>query len=399
MELVPGSGLGHLTYCTNIHAAEDWPDVIAGLRIHLPGIKQALSPDRPFGVGLRLAASAANALRDPATFDELKTFLDDGGYYVFTINGFPYGAFHGQPVKAGAYRPDWSEPLRRDYSNTLADLLAAMLPDGMEGSVSTVPGSFKPWVEADPSLKEAITAHIIDHVAHLVAVRDKTGKTVNLALEPEPFCMLETIEETIRYFEDDLFGAAAVQRLASASGLNKAGAEDALRRHLGVCYDVCHAAVEFEDPRQSLQALEAAGIRISKLQLSAALKVARIDRETATLIGAMDEPVYLHQVVSRKDGSLERFEDIPAAMAALDRLEGAEWRTHFHVPIFLEEMQRLATTQDFLRDVLACHKETPVTEQLEVETYTWDVLPEAYRNVGIGEAIVRELDWVRGQLS
>ena len=391
--------LGHLTYCTNIHAAETWPDVIAGLRRHLPEIKAKVSPNYPLGVGLRLAAKAAESLCDPATFSELQEFLNEGGYYVFTLNGFPYGNFHSQSVKEGAYKPDWADPLRLSYSNTLSDHLAQLLPDNMEGSISTVPGTFKPWMKGNADIIDTISDNIIQHVWHLVKLRETTGKSINLALEPEPFCMIETIDETIAFFEKFLYSDKAVARLSALSGLTSDAASQALRRHLGVCYDVCHAAVEFEDARGSLSALKNAGIKISKLQLSSAMRIPSVGPDTVQQLGQMNEPVYMHQVVENRGGTLIRYSDIPEALKEIDAAQGSEWRTHFHVPIFLEEMQTVATTQQFLKDILAIHKEQPVTEQLEVETYTWDVLPESYKSVGVSAAIARELAWVQDQLS
>ena len=399
MQLGSDQSLGHLTYCTNIHAAETWPDVIAGLRRHLPEIKAEISPDKPLGVGLRLAAKAADALCDPAVFAEFQSFLKAGDFYVFTLNGFPYGAFHGQPVKEGAYKPDWGDPLRLSYSNTLSDHLAKLLPEGMEGSISTVPGTFKPWVEGKPGLVHTIVEHMIQHVSHLVEIHQTTGKVINLALEPEPFCLIETIDETVQFFEKHLYSDKAASRLAALSGLTSDAASEALRRHLGVCYDVCHAAVEFENAQASLNALKNAGVKISKLQLSSAMRIPKVGPETAQQLGQMNEPVYMHQVVENRRGTLIRYPDIPQALKHIEAAQGSEWRTHFHVPIFLEEMQTVATTQQFLKDILAIHKNQPVTEQLEVETYTWDVLPESYKNVGVSAAISRELAWVRDQLT
>ncbi len=399
MRLPGAPRLGHLTYCTNIHAGESWPDVLAGLETHLPAIKAAAAPDVPLGVGLRLSAAAAEALAAPAAFEAFRAFLEAGGYYVFTINGFPYGAFHGQPVKEGAYRPDWSDPARLAYTNRLADLLARLLPEGLTGSVSTVPGTFKPWAEGAGAV-DAIVHNLVEHAAHLVALEARGGKRIILALEPEPRCLLETIAETVEFFETRLFGAAAVRQLSALSGRDAAAAEAALRRHLGVCYDVCHAAVEFEDPRASLAALRAAGIEIAKVQLSSALRIHHLDAAAAQRLRPFDEPVYLHQVVARGgDGTLERFLDLPDALARIEENLGKEWRIHFHVPIFLERLEAFSTTQAFLREVLALHRAEPVTEHLEVETYTWDVLPAALREVSVSAAIARELNWVRERLT
>jgi hypothetical protein len=245
---------------------------------------------------------------------------------------------------------------------------------------------------------DAITEHLIRHVAHLVGIARKSGQTISLALEPEPFCLLETIDETVEFFNARLFSRPGVAQLAQLAGLGAAAAEAAMRRHIGVCYDVCHAAVEFEDPKASIAKLRANGIRIGKLQLSSALKVASLDKQSAQHLAAFAEPVYLHQVVQKSNGSLRRFVDLPQALAEAGNAAGAEWRVHFHVPVFLERMTHFDTTQAFLAEILALHRVEPISAHLEVETYTWDVLPESYRNVDLSSAIARELNWVKGQL-
>jgi len=393
----PGTGrdLGHLTYCSNIHAGESLAEVMASLARHLPAIKAQVAPDRPFGVGLRLGAAAAAGLAEPSALAQLKRFLADGGYYVFTLNGFPYGAFHGRAVKQDAYKPDWSDPARLAYTNRLADILSELLPAGEEGSVSTVPCTFKPWAAGR---LETITEHLLRHVAHLVGIAARTGQAISLALEPEPCCYLETIEETVAFFKERMFAREAVARLAALTGLSTPLAEAALRRHIGVCYDVCHAAVEFEDPRDSIARLRAEGILIGKLQLSSALRIAALDAASARQLSAFAEPVYLHQAVQKFDGALVRYADLPQALDAGGAPAGAELRVHFHVPVFLEKMEHFGTTQAFLAQVLAQHRAEPVSRHLEVETYTWDVLPAAYRTADLSAAIAREIDWVKAQL-
>lgn len=390
-----GRDLGHLTYCTNIHAGEPLGEVMASLARHLPAIKREVAPDRTLGVGLRLGHAAAEGLRERAALEALKRFLAEGGYYVFTLNGFPYGAFHGRTVKQDAYKPDWSDPHRLAYTSLLADILAELLPPGQEGTISTVPCTFKPWAEGR---LDAITDNLLRHVAHLVAIAQRSGQALALALEPEPCCYLETIEETVAFFKERLYGRAAVARLAALAGLSLAQAESALRRHIGVCYDVCHAAVEFEDPKASFARLRASGIPIGKLQLSSALRVAEFGAASAQQLAAFAEPVYLHQVVQKSQGTLRRFADLPEALAQAGGAAGTEWRVHFHVPVILERMQHFDSTQAFLREVLALHRADPLSAHLEVETYTWDVLPEEYRKSDLSAAIARELNWVKAEL-
>ncbi len=264
--------LGHLTYCTNIHAGEALPDLMASLREHLPAIKAGTSPSAPLAIGLRIAASAAEALSEADALQALQALLGED-YYVFTINGFPYGTFHGQPVKDGAYKPDWSTPERLAYSNQLGHTLAATMPAGMAGSISTVPVTFKPWLEAMTPMHATTyvatcVRNLLAHAAELWRIRQDSGASITLALEPEPFCMLETIGETVAFFDQHLFDEAAVSAFMGMTGLREEEAQTALRTHLGVCYDVCHAAVEFEDPAGSIAALKRAGIAISKVQLS-----------------------------------------------------------------------------------------------------------------------------------
>ena len=301
-------------------------------------------------------------------------------------------------MKEQVYQPDWSTEERLSFSDRMADVLAALLSDGQEGSISTVPGTFKP-LASEPGMVEKITDHLIRHVAKLIEVERNTGKTIALAIEPEPYCFLETIEETVAYFEGSLFSDAACQRLGEFAGLSTSAAEEALRKHLGVCYDVCHAAVEYEDPKGSIEALRSAGIDIPKLQLSAALRIPEVKAETAEQLAPFDEPVYLHQAIERRGDQLIRYLDVEEALGALDEALGNEWRVHFHVPIFLDELEHFSTTQDFLKDILALHKTDPISPHLEVETYTWDVLPERYRGVDVSTAIARELNWVRDQLN
>jgi len=393
----------HLSYCTNIHPGESWPEVRANLERYLVPVRERVAAGEPFGVGLRLSAESARELAAPAALDELRAFLRAHDLYVFTINGFPYGPFHGRPVKEQVYLPDWLDPERLAYTDRLADVLAALLPDGVEGTISTVPGAFAPRVHGD--LDQARMAEaLLDHVVHLVRLRDATGRRVALALEPEPCCFLETIAEAVTFFERYLFSAAAVARVAAASGSTPEAAATAIREHLGVCLDACHMAVEFEDPAQVLDALRAAGIRVPKVQVTAGLRVALRagDDDTLDALGAFADDVYLHQVVERReDGSLVRHLDLPQALAAARGARWAgtrEWRVHFHVPVFRERYGVFEGTQGYVADLLRLVRERAVSEHFEVETYTWDVLPEEFRRDGIVAGIAREIEWAKGQL-
>lgn len=406
MRLSLPSGPAHLTYCTNVHQGEDWAETFGALRRHLPAVKRLASPGAPMGVGLRLSAAAADGLRDPAEFDALRAFLDREGLYVFTVNGFPYGRFHGARVKERVYAPDWRAPERLAYTDLLAGLLAALLPPDepdLSGSVSTVPGAFSDAATC-PGALGAIAEALIRHAAHLAALEDRTGRRIVLALEPEPMCLLETTAEAVAFFEAHLFSAGAAARFAAVSGRPRASAEALLRRHLALCLDACHAAVEFETPAESLALLRGAGIAVAKLQLSSALAVGCMDAAAAAALRRFDDGVYLHQVVERgPDGLLARFLDLPDALAAWGdggAGRGREWRVHCHVPVFDEApLGRFGTTRPVLLDILARQRAEGVSAHLEVETYTWDVLPHELRAGGLDAAIARELWWVRERLA
>jgi sugar phosphate isomerase/epimerase len=388
----------HLTYCTNIHAGETWVEVLASLKAHVPQIKAQVSPHQPMGLGLRLSAIAAEALDAPAALQELQGFLADQGLYVFTVNAFPYGPFHGARVKEAVYQPDWLRPERLAYTDRVAHILAALLPDGCTGSVSTVPGTFKS-IGREPGAAERIAENIARHAATLVGIKARTGREIVLALEPEPCCFLETIEETTAFFSEHLFSDGAAAIVAERGGLNLATARGALRQHIGVCYDICHGAVEFEEPLAAFKELQQAGIRVAKLQLSSALRVPEVDATTEQVLSAFDDGVYLHQVVQRRDGAITRWTDLGAAFEALrGGKAGGEWRVHCHVPIFLERASAFHSTQPTLKAALACARDGFVAPHLEVETYTWDVLPPQLRECSRAEAIARELAWVVEEL-
>ena len=392
-------GGSHLSYCTNIHPGESWNEISANLAHYLPRVKRRVCPDAPFGVGLRLSAAAARSLSASDTLAQFAGFLRANDLYVFTINGFPYGPFHGTPVKEKVYLPDWGDEARLEYTNQLADLLAALPSDSEVGSISTVPGAFKRNA-VTPDAVAQIADRLIRHVAHLVKVERDTGRRIVLALEPEPCCLLETVDETVAFFGSHLYSRHAATRLASLAGLGVNDAEQALRRHLGVCLDVCHAAVEFEDPANCFGALAGAGIPIAKMQVTAGLRIPRVTADAIAALQRLAEPVYLHQVVERGSGALRRYVDIDAACASETWRSGdCEWRVHFHVPVFLEQLEDSSSTQPFVREMLALHRQQSRTPHLEVETYTWSVLPARAREVPIEEAIARELLWVQGELA
>jgi len=387
----------HLTYCTNIHPGESWAEVRENLERFVVPVKERVYADGPFGVGLRLSGRAATELEDPGAFEELEAFLAARDLYVFTINGFPHGSFHGTRVKENVYRPDWLEEERLDYTNRLARLLARLMPAdaSFEGSVSTVPVGFRPRVTGTTALENA-AERLLRHAAYLHELADTTGRTIALALEPEPCCRLETTEEAVSFFESRLLGKRARDRMAELADVDTAAAERIVRRHIGVCFDACHAAVQFEDATQSLASLRRAGLRVVKAQLSTGLAVVDVDATKRAQLTAFADDVYLHQVVERDHGTLKRYLDLSEAIEAVGSrpIAPEEWRVHFHVPLFRRNLGSFENTQPLLAALLDEWKATPFTDHLEVETYSWEMLPAEYRDEDVVDSVARELSWV-----
>lgn len=389
----------HLTYCLNIHSGETWPEVFAAVRGKACRVRDAVAPGRPFGLGLRLSAQAAGVLVRPDALQSFRSFLADQGLYVFTINGFPYGAFHKQAVKENVYRPDWRDPARTRYTLTLAKILAALLPPDVDGSISTVPCSYGPWIRT-PEDRAGLVRQLADAAAGLDRIHGETGRLVNLALEPEPDCFIETTEGAIAFFETILLpqGAPLVRECLGLAG--EAEARAMLLRYIGICADTAHMAVAFEDPAASLARLQAAGIRISKIQLSAALHVDQPDDALMRQrLQAFAEPVYLHQVKALSaEGRITAFPDLPRALASEPASDRGPWRVHFHVPLFFTAHEGLASTSQLLDARFFDALRMGASDHLEIETYTFDVLPDALRSSEVADSIINEYRWILERL-
>jgi len=371
----------HLAYCTNIHRGEDWVQTFESLKTYTLGVRDCVAPGRAYGIGLRLSDRASRELSEPAVLDNFQQWLVDENCYVFTINGFPYGNFHGSRVKEQVYVPDWTSPDRLEYTKRLFDLIVALVPEGVEGSVSTLPGSFKEFI-TEESQEQQIRDNIWKCVEHIADLSDHTGKPLHLGLEPEPLGYFETSTETVKFFE----------RLKAEHST-----DSKLIDHLGVNYDTCHLAVEYEEPQDALGALSEAGLRISKLHLSSAL-IVKPNADTKENLKPFEEDVYLHQVVEKtKSGELNRFRDLDVALAAESYAD--EWRIHFHVPLHSPDGNWFSTTRDHIVGVLDMLQEDPeLCSHLEMETYTWEVLPAEMKNRDVVGQLVGEYEWTLEQL-
>ncbi len=398
MKLNQLSGNVHLTYCTNIHAGQSWQDIRASLDEYVPAIKSTVAPSQPMGIGLRLSGEAAAVARQPEALASFRDQLSVLGAYVFTINAFPFGPFHGVRVKEDVYLPDWRDRERVAFTANSAAVLAGILPDGIEGSISTVPGAFKPNGRSSEAVA-AMARNLMMAVADLVDLKRRTGKHIALALEPEPCCFLETTDESIAFFEGALLKPETLDMLGGITGVGRSEAEILLRRHLGICYDVCHGSVEYEDTVAALDRLLAAGIAIPKIQLSAAMRIPAMTKGLIDAVMRYNDGVYLHQSIVRSGDNLSRHVDLPDAVTAFGEGQAdGEWRIHCHVPVFLADLGEISSTRSDLVATLAALRQRTRSSHLEVETYTWDVLPDDVRTGSKSADIAREIAFCRQEL-
>ena len=373
-----------LTYCTNIHPGEDWSSVEATLREAGPALKARLSPDKPFGLGLRLSALAAREAIENGRIATFRKFLDEHGLYVALINGYPYGEFHGAAVKDQVFAPDWTSESRLNYTLDLLTVLSGLLPDGMDGGISTMPLSYKPWLKNDADWP-AIVRNLVRLTQAMAQVHRDSGKMIHLDIEPEPDGLIENTGEVIAFYNDWLLPVGGP--LLESPRL--------LRDHIRVCFDSCHIAVEYENPAVALARLHAAGIQIGRVQLSSALKV-DLPTKTGRLIPFADS-TYLHQVIEDRGVCLHHYPDLPDALAAPAESSAKQWRIHFHVPLFTANYDGFESTQEDVRKVLALAVRDGFTRHLEIETYTWDVLPPDLK-LDMLDSITREFRWVMTEI-
>jgi hypothetical protein len=392
-------GVFHLTYCTNIHPGNGWSEVLANLQRYAPALKARLAPEQALGIGLRLSGAESNELLEGDRLQQLAAFLREHDLYVFTLNGFPYGPFHGQPVKAAVHAPDWRAEERVQYTLRLIRILAFLLPEGLDGGISTSPLSYKLWVDVGDAVTWSHVTRNIARVAEaLVRVRQEQGKVVHLDIEPEPDGLLANNEELIQFYTTWLLEDGA-RMLAAFLGVSRDEARDHMREHIRVCLDTCHMAVAYEDPIQVLDHLAEVGIKVGKVQISSALKVvfpadaaARVDLGKA--LQSFAESTYLHQVIQlNRDGTFRHYPDLIDALPAIQQRQIAQWRIHFHVPIFIDRLATFASTQDTIVPVLDLLSQRRFSRHLEIETYTWSVLPADLKR-DLLDSITREFAWV-----
>lgn len=381
----------HLTYCLNVHPGGTPEELQAAVFERAPEVFRHLrelgGSDGPHGLGLWLSAVCADWLLAGNRLANFAARLQAAGMYVFTLNGFPFGAFHNRRIKQDVYSPDWSEPSRLDHTVRLGTILSDLLPAGETGTISTVPVTYRAWAET-PGGGDRVrvaTANLLQAVAEFAQLEESGGRRIQLLLEPEPDCLLDDPESVIAFFRN-LFIPALNERFGSARGA------EVLQRHVGICLDLAHSAVVFADPADMLARFCEHGIPVGKLHLSAAVKTREQGAAPAELHGFTDD-VYLHQTRVRTPQAIRVFRDLPEALET-PNLEG-EWRVHYHVPLVWEGTPELTSSRDLITPELLRRALDAGVRHFEVETYTLGLF-------GAGKeteetVLARELLWARSR--
>lgn len=323
-----------LTFCLNAFPCGSLDELREAVLVRAAAVRRrynsaAGTPDAPFAVGMWLGhAVAARLAGDVGARAVWAEELSRAGFYAETFNAFPYGVFHGQTVKTRVYTPDWATPERLAYTEDCARVLAALLPDGAAGTISTLPLGYAP--RRPGGGRDYPDARVADGIANLrkmagflCALENETGKTVRLALEPEPDCFLDDAASVSAFYP---------RLLAAAADENE---RRALRRFVGICLDTAHTAARFEDAAAVLAAWTAAEIPVYKAQFACALET-DIDSGLAERLRPYNDRVYLHQSAwTRSAGESPRLApDLPEALAALagEKRPGGVLRAHYHLP-------------------------------------------------------------------
>jgi hypothetical protein len=373
-------------YCTNVHAGATLEATRTSLERHALAVKRLYSPERPMGVGLWLSARAADELLKNRGEREFAAWLAERGLMPYTLNGFPYGDFHQEVVKHKVYEPTWWQPERLHYTMQLVEILDALLPPGQEGSISTLPIAWGTPCPNRGELEQA-AANLRQAAAWMHQLEEETGRLIFLCLEPEPGCVFSFADDVVHYFQWQLFGGED---------------ETAVRRHIRICHDICHAAVMFEEQADVLEKYAAAGIEVGKIQVSSALAMnldlfeppaAEARRAALKQIAEFNEQRYLHQTTVRRDREDVFYEDLQLALAAEAGDPKGEWRVHYHMPIYLKGFGRLRATQEQIEECLAAARRFTQCRHFEVETYAWGVLPAELKQPELAVGIAEELKW------
>lgn len=382
------NSLPSIGYCTNVHAGTSLEEVRSNLARYSAPVRQTLAPDGDLNVGLWLAHDTAVELIDTNGIPAFRDWLIEQRLHPYTLNGFPFGNFHQEVVKHEVYRPTWADRARLEYTQQLATIQSILLADKSHGTISTLPLGW-PDPKLDESFTDACARHLIELACFLADLKDRSGKSIRVCIEPEPGCIFDTAGDLTEFFARQLMNSPHEERV---------------REHLGVCHDICHSAVMFESQQSAVEAYLQAGIVVGKVQVSSAVEADFEGLEEADARQRLDrlsefcEPRYLHQTTIQSRDGVRFYEDLPLALKVEGDQPKGKWRVHFHVPVFQDTYDGVGSTQSAIPELLGVLHRHQLQPQLEIETYAWHVLPDRYQDESLVDSLVREIQWLDQQL-
>ena len=386
-----------LAYCSNVHPGASLTTVERNLSEHFSQVRQ-LRQLPEMSSGLWLSAQTADELMSSAeTLARFKQNLNDNGVLLTSLNGFPFGNFHLDVVKEKVYLPTWAEASRLTYTQQLAEILAACLPENINiGAISTLPFAYaSTWSE---ELHQAAIKQLLELTCYLKTLEQKTNKRIVLCIEMEPDCVFQSTDELVNFFTNDLLPSALKNKISKADVL----------RYIGCCFDTCHQAVMNENIEQSLSQINQAGIYIGKIQISNAIKATLNDQQSVTALTQLfQDQKFLHQ------SKIFNNNQFVAAVADLNEVELSQLLTaqqqitaniHYHIPIHQTEFSQaflsstqvaITTTLDFVKNQLSYQP------YLEIETYTWlNLIADNHQQTfNLHQGLAAEFTWLEQALA
>ena len=376
-------------YCGNVHPGRTIEEVKHNLTMHSFAVKQLVCPNHPMGIGLWLSATAARELDEPEKLDRFRDWLIEAELLPFTFNGFPFGDFHQGVVKHEVYLPTWAESSRLEYTVRLAEIQHHLLPDMIEATISTLPLGWPviPGLANDKLFLHRCASNLRKCAIRLSEIEQASGRRIIVCIEPEPGCLIDTCDDMTGFFSNHLLSGHDQQ-------------DEITLRHIGVCHDICHSAVMFEEQTTAMAAYRDSGIRVGKVQVSSAINVDFANKspferqQILEQLSSFAEPRYLHQTCVRENANVEFFEDLPLALKNAGPNPSGQWRVHFHVPIFSHQLGLIESTQaEIAKCVADIQSSNDPTHHFEIETYAWNVLPEHLQESSLAIGIAKEMKW------
>jgi hypothetical protein len=394
----------YLGYSTNVHRAHDLAAVRRFLRDFTIPIKERVFGKEPAGLELHLGIGSTRELEAERARRELAELLEDAGLVLFSINAYPLLDFHARRVKEKVYQPSWAEPARAHWTSAIARVFAGLLHEEVPGSISTLGGEFRRRTHGGATF-QSLAWNYLEVIESLIDIQETIGRTIVLAVEPEPETTFETAADVIDFFQDHLLPLAR-ERWRTRCSRERIEAD--LRRFFTVNVDTCHLSVLFEDQVESLRKLEAAGLRLGKMHVTNAVALRDPYRARGGYedLRGMDEPRYFHQFCGRDDeGAIVwrglDLDELPARLERGQHPPVVELRSHFHVPLYLKRYRRLGTTQEETAAAVREVVRRRSTRHLVLETYTWPILmgrragaTPAERRERLIAGIAREFRWL-----